>query len=220
MVDQLLGVTTTAAPAGPTPEPATPPEEPTGPTPTAEAPAAEGESAPETPQPEPSAEPAPEPRPQRPRPAYGARPLEVSAYGGPTYQLTEPPQGTDRLGGRVGVGVGYSFVDWLGVGIRADLLFYMGNADAFGATVGSGIHFAPFRGIPLYIGLRLGLGILQGASGARATFFLLRPEPVVAYRIGRWVQIDLRPATFSLLFGKDIVAQYEALLGMSVIIGT
>ena len=134
--------------------------------------------------------------------------------------LTELPPRGDRLGGRLGVGFGYCFVDWLGVGIRADLLFFMGNADAFGATVGLGIHYAPFRGIPLYVGFRLGLGVLQAASGSRGTFFLMRPEPVVAYRIGQWVQVELRPASFSLLFGDRTIVQYEGLVGVSVTLGT
>lgn len=220
MLDQLLGVTTAAQPAEAAPEsaPGPGPEAPAG-TPAGEGDAASedgGEESGEGAEPD---EPA-EQSPRVERPAYGSRPLEVGLYGGPTVLLTELPPFGQAVGGRLGVGLGYCFVDWLGVGIRADILFYLGNADAFGATVGSGVHYAPFRGIPLYVGFRLGLGVLQAAAGSRDTFFLMRPEPVVAYRFGRWIQLEARPASFSMLFGSRTIIQYEALLGVAVTLGT
>jgi cell division septation protein DedD len=217
MLDELLAVGRVPAPEPPAPAPA--------PAPAPEPPA----PAPEPPPPAPASPPAPAPTPEpaeprepaappRPRPEYGSRSLEVNVAGGPTVLLTEPSAG-ERVGGRISVGVGYSFYRPLGIGIRADLMAFFGNADAFGVTVGSGIHWAPFRGVPLYIGLRLGLGLVQSASGARATYFLLRPEPVIAYRIGQWVQISLCPANFSMLFGTSTVIQYEGLLQVAVTIG-
>lgn len=112
--------------------------------------------------------------------------------------------------------MGYSFLRSLGVGIRADFVANFGNADAFGATVGTGVHWAPIGGIPLFIGARLGLGVMQGASGARSTYFLLRIIPVVAYRIRDIFQIELRPSTFAFLIGRESVIQYECLLSVGI----
>jgi hypothetical protein len=161
--------------------------------------------------------PPPQPGPARARPAYGARPLEFSLAMGPTALLQDAARG-GKAGGRLTVGMGYSFYAPLGVGIRADFLSHFGNANAVGATIGSGVHYAPFR-FPLFVGIRLGLGFMRATAGGQANFFVLRPETVVAYRIGQWVQLELRPAVFAFHFGKTTVVQYEALFAFTLMLG-
>jgi len=166
---------------------------------------------------EPEVLPPPQPGPVGRRPAYGDRPLEFNLAMGPTALLQEAARGS-QAGGRLTIGMGYSFYAPLGVGLRADFLSHFGNANAVGATVGTGLHFAPFR-LPLFLGLRLGLGFIRATAGGQANLFVLRPETVVAYRIGQWVQLELRPAVFAFHFGKTTVVQYEALFAFTLMLG-
>ncbi|MBI2892678.1 MAG: hypothetical protein HYY06_03940 [Deltaproteobacteria bacterium] len=176
--------------------------------------------------PEPPPEPAP-PEPQPPQPAppepqepQPPRPVRPQAPPAPLLSYT--PDDPLALRGGLGLGVvlgetpadrgaaialfgasfSYTVLYKFGLEVRAGLGAGFGTAGSISLLAGGGIAPPILRGVPLYVGGGVDLGLFLNVSGARAAAFQLRPAARVVYIIGQKVELGLEPLGFSFLFGE------------------
>ena len=103
----------------------------------------------------------------------------------------------------------YTLLYKFGLEARAGLDIAFGTTGYFSVLVGGGMTPPVIRGVPLYVGGGVDLGLFVNTSGARNAFFQLRPSARAVYVIGDRFEIGLEPAAFTFLLGSSSHAVFE-----------
>jgi hypothetical protein len=106
--------------------------------------------------------------------------------------------------------VAYMLLYKLGVEVRAGLDMTFGTAGSFSLLVGGGLAIPLIRGVPLYAGGGVDLGLFVNTSGGHGAFFQLKPSARAVYVIANRFEVGVEPIALTFLFGPDTHVVYEA----------
>ena len=150
------------------------------------------------------------PAPPRPLLSYTPdSPLGLRGGLGLGFLLGEKPTNRGPAIAIVRAQAAYMLLYKFGVEARAGIDVAFGTTGYFSLLVGGGMTPPVIRGVPLYLGGGVDLGLFVNTSGAREAFFQLRPSARAVYVIGDRFEIGLEPAAFTFLFGSSSHAVFE-----------
>ena len=136
-------------------------------------------------------------------------PIGVRGGLGLGFLLGEKPTNRGPAVAIFQVQAAYTLLYKFGLEGRAGVDIVGGTAGYFAILAGAGFTPPLLRGVPLYLGGGLDLGLVVNTSGGHDVFFELRPSLRAVYVIANRFEIGLEPAAFTFLAGSPSHTVFE-----------